>query len=305
MSTPTNPYRLARTVVPSAYRISITPDLDGSTFAGEVHVDVQVSETVTSIVLNALELTLGALTVSAGESSVSSREPVLDATYETATFDLDDPLGPGPATLHLAFEGTLNDLLVGFYRSTYVDPSGTSHTIATTQFEHTDARRAFPCFDDPALKATYEIDLTVPSALSAYSNSPEVASVDLGDGRRRVSFAPTMKMSTYLVAFVAGDFEETAPVDVNGTALRVIYPIGKGHLTSLALEMGAFALDFFATYFDIAYPGEKMDMVAIPDFAFGAMENLGLVTYRETALLLDPALASLAEKKRVSEVVAH
>jgi len=305
MSTPTNPYRLARTVVPSAYRISITPDLDGSTFAGEVHVDVQVSETVTSIVLNALELTLGALTVSAGESSVSSREPVLDATFETATFDLDDPLGPGPATLHLAFEGTLNDLLVGFYRSTYVDPSGTSHTIATTQFEHTDARRAFPCFDDPALKATYEIDLTVPSALSAYSNSPEVASVDLGDGRRRVSFAPTMKMSTYLVAFVVGDFEETAPVDVNGTALRVIYPIGKGHLTSLALEMGAFALDFFATYFDIAYPGEKMDMVAIPDFAFGAMENLGLVTYRETALLLDPALASLAEKKRVSEVVAH
>ncbi|MGD0055529.1 MAG: M1 family metallopeptidase [Acidimicrobiales bacterium] len=305
MSTPSNPYRLARTVIPSAYRIAITPDLEGATFSGEVHIEVEVHEAVTSITLNALELTMGPLRVSSGDEVILSREPVLDETYETATFELDKPLAAGPATLEVTFDGTLNDLLVGFYRSTYVDPSGQSHTIATTQFEHTDARRAFPCFDEPALKATHQIDLTVANELAAYSNSPEVASVDLGDGTRRVSFAPTMKMSTYLVAFVIGDFEETAPVDVNGTPLRVIYPVGKGRLAALALEMGAFALDFFATYFDIAYPGDKMDMIAIPDFAFGAMENLGLVTYRETALLVDPEQASLAEKKRVAEVVAH
>jgi puromycin-sensitive aminopeptidase len=305
MSTGTNPYRLARTVVPSAYRISLTPDLDGATFTGEVSINVNVEEPVSSIKLHALDLNLGRATFTQSDASQLSHEPVLDETYQTASFDFDGPLPVGPATLAITFEGTLNDLLVGFYRSTYEDPSGASHTIATTQFEHSDARRAFPCFDEPSFKATYQVELTVPGDLKAYSNSPEVSSVERGDGTRTVRFAPTMKMSPYLVAFAVGDFEETAPIDVNGIPLRIIYPIGKGHLTALALEMGAFALDFFATYFDIAYPGEKMDMIAIPDFAFGAMENLGFVTYRETALLVDPALASLAEKKRVAEVVAH
>jgi puromycin-sensitive aminopeptidase len=305
MSTSTNPYRLARTVVPSAYRISLTPDLDAATFTGEVSINVDVAEPVTSIKLHALDLTLGRATFTHSDASQLSHEPVLDEAYQTVSFDFDDPLPVGPATLAITFEGTLNDLLVGFYRSTYEDPSGLTHTIATTQFEHSDARRAFPCFDEPSFKATYQVELTVPEDLAAYSNSPELSSVDHENGTRTVRFAPTMKMSSYLVAFAVGDFEETAPIDVNGTPLRIIYPIGKGHLTELALEMGAFALDFFATYFDIAYPGEKMDMIAIPDFAFGAMENLGLVTYREAALLVDPALASLVEKKRVAEVVAH
>jgi puromycin-sensitive aminopeptidase len=305
MSPTTNPYRLARTVVPSAYRIFLTPDLDAATFAGRVEIDVDVRESVGEFALHAIDLELGAATVTAQGTGHRSSEPAFDTTYETATFAFDAPLPVGAATIEIAFTGVLNDLLVGFYRSTYVDASGATQTIATTQFEHSDARRAFPCWDEPFFKATYQVNLTVPSHLAAYSNSPVVSNTDLGNAQRTVSFAPTMKMSTYLVAFVVGPFEETAAFDVLGTPLRIVYPIGKGHLTQLALESGAFALKFFSEYFDIPYPGEKMDMVAIPDFAAGAMENLGCITYRESALLVDPQTASLSEMQRIAEVVAH
>ena len=199
----------------------------------------------------------------------------------------------------------MNEQLVGFYRSTFVDDEGTTHVIATTQFEETDARRAFPCWDEPIFKATYQVNLTIPSHLAAYSNSPVDTDTDLANGQRSLSFKPTMKMSTYLVAFVVGPFEETPALDVDGVPLRVVTPIGKLHLTDLALEAGAFALRWFSQYFGIPYPGEKLDMIAIPDFPTGAMENLGCITYRETALLVDPATSSQAEIQRVAEVVHH
>jgi puromycin-sensitive aminopeptidase len=305
MSSSSNPYRLARNVIPSAYRIFITPDLDTAAFAGRVEIDVDIRESTTSLTLHSLDLDLGVAELRAGDATTRSNVPEYDETYETAAFLFDGELPVGPAILEIAYTGHLNDLLVGFYRSTFTDEAGVVHTIATTQFEHSDARRAFPCWDEPSLKATFQVNLVVPSQLAAYSNSPEIASADLGDGTRSVSFAPTMKMSTYLVAFVVGPFEETPTIDVDGTPLRIIFPPGKAHLAELALECGAFSLRFFADYFNIAYPGQKMDMIAIPDFAFGAMENLGLVTYRDTALLVDLASASLAEKQRVGEVVAH
>jgi puromycin-sensitive aminopeptidase len=300
-----NPYRLARDVVPSAYRIFLTPDLENATFAGRVEIDVEVVTPITTLVLHALDLELDAASVTSGERTLRSSDPVLDETYETVSFDFDEKLPAGPATLEINYTGVLNDLLVGFYRSTFKDEHGTEHTIATTQFEHSDARRAFPGWDEPSFKATFEVNLVVPNGLKAYSNSPETHSHDLGDGTRSVTFAPTMKMSTYLVAFVVGPFEETAPLDVDGTPLRIIFAPGKAKLAELALEAGAFSLRFFAEYFDIPYPGDKMDMIAVPDFAFGAMENLGLVTYRETALLVDSTTASITEMQRVGEVVAH
>jgi puromycin-sensitive aminopeptidase len=305
MSSSANPYRLARSVVPSAYRIFLTPDLDDATFTGRVEIDIDVHESLKALTLHALDLTLSVATIRAGERTYHSSNPVHDETYETATFLFADNLPAGPATLEIAYTGQLNDLLVGFYRSTFTDAEGAVHTIATTQFEHSDARRAFPCWDEPSFKATYQVNLVVPNDLAAYSNSPEIASSDLGNGQRSVSFAPTMKMSTYLVAFVVGPFEETAPRDVDGTPLRIIFPPGKAHLAELALECGAFSLRFFSDYFNIAYPGDKLDMIAIPDFAVGAMENLGLVTYRDNALLVDLETASLSEKQRVSEVVSH
>ena len=171
--------------------------------------------------------------------------------------------------------------------------------------ESTDARRAFPCFDEPAFKATFEVTLVIDDHLAAYSNSPIVDETPEPGGRKRVHFGPTMVMSTYLVAFVVGPLGHTDPVDVDGVPLRVVHPLGKGHLTEFALEVGAHALRFFTEYFGIPYPGDKVDMVAIPDFAAGAMENLGCITYRESALLVDPATAARVELERIADVVCH
>ena len=189
----------------------------------------------------------------------------------------------------MSFTGTLNDQLRGFYRSTFTDDDGDQRVIATTQFESTNARRAFPCWDEPDLKAVFEVTLVVADDQMAVSSGAEVDSQPTGDGRREVTFAPTMEMSTYLLAFIVGPLEATDPVDVNGTPMRIVHPIGKGHLTEFALDAGAFCLDFFEDYFAIDYPGDKLDLVAIPDFAFGAMENMGCVTFREIlCVLLDP-----------------
>ena len=305
MPTTTNPYRLARTVTPEAYRIFLSPDLEAFTFSGRVEVDVTIAEPTNTVTLHAIELDLDPATVTAAGTAHRSVDLSYNQTYQTATFTFDQPLPVGPAVVEIAFTGTLNDQLHGFYRSTFTDAQGTSHVIATTQFEHSDARRAFPCWDEPSFKATYQVNLTVPSHLAAFSNSPTASETDLGNGFKTVAYTPTMKMSTYLVAFAVGPFEVSRTVDVDGVPLRVIYPVGKGHLVDLALESGEFALRFFTNYFNIPYPGDKLDMIAIPDFAFGAMENLGLVTYRETLLLLDPENASLMEKQRVAEVVAH
>jgi puromycin-sensitive aminopeptidase len=300
----TDPYRLPTTVLPTAYRLRLDPDLDAATFVGAVEIDVEVLEATSAIVLNAIELELDAPVVK-GSPGQQTGTVALDEALERATLAFPDELAPGRHVLSVGFRGTLNDQLRGFYRSTFTDDAGATHTIATTQFESTDARRAFPCFDEPAFKATYTVTLAVPAGLSAYSNSPVSFETPLPDGGREVSFAPTMKMSTYLVAFVIGPFEQTRAIDVDGVPLAVVYPPGKGHLTDFALEIGAFSLRFFSDYFDIAYPGHKVDLVAIPDFAAGAMENLGCITFRETALLVDPATASQLEIQRVAQVVAH
>ncbi len=145
----------------------------------------------------------------------------------------------------------------------------------------------------------------MPADLLALSNGAEIGREDTGDGRVRVRFADTMVMSTYLVAFVVGPLEATDPVDVDGVPLRVVHPLGKADLAGFALDIGASALRYFADYYGIGYPGGKVDLVAIPDFAFGAMENLGCITFRETALLVDPARATQPELERVADVVAH
>ena len=305
MSSTNNPYRLGRQVVPSAYRIFLTPDLEAFSFAGRVEIDVEVKTATNTVTLHAIELALGTTTITLAGTTHTASSITYDEKYETATLHFDSELPTGTGVLEIAFDGTLNDQLHGFYRSTYKDDNGTSHTIATTQFEHSDARRAFPCWDEPSFKATYQVNLTVPSHLAAYSNSPVQSEQDLGNGLKAISYKPTMKMSTYLVAFVVGPFEETAAVDVDGVPLKVVYPKGKAGLSDLAMDSGAHALRFFSKYFNIPYPGEKLDMIAIPDFAFGAMENLGCITYRETALLVDSEKGSIAEKKRVAEVVAH
>ncbi len=301
-----DPYRLPSVVVPSHYNLHLKPDLESETFIGDVEIAVAVSEAVSEIVLNAKELDLKSARLTGESGEVAVTNFVYDEELERVTLALDDNVTAGSYTLAIDFDGILNRKLAGFYISTFTDEAGLDRKIATTQFESTDARQAFPCFDEPAMKASFEVALTVPNDLFAASNGPIISEEVSEDGSERtVKFGTTIKMSTYLVAFIVGPFEATDPVDVDGVPLRIIHPIGKGHLTPYALESGAFALKYFTDYYGIPYPGEKLDLVAVPDFAFGAMENLGCVTFREVILLVDTERATQPELLRIADVIAH
>jgi len=300
------PYRLPTTVIPERYEIKLTPDLSAATFAGEEKVFVQVIEPVRQVVVNAAELEFQAVSIKGPGGKVVWGNTALDIENEQATFDFPETLNPGRWELQITYAGILNDKLHGFYRSTYKDPNGREKTLASTQFESTDARRAFPCWDEPAFKAVFQVTLVVDQDLTAISNARVLRKTPLsGTGKKEVVFADTIKMSTYLVAFIVGEFEGTDPVMVGNAPLRVWAVPGKGHLAKFARESGAFSLAFFSRYYDIAYPGDKLDLIAIPDFASGAMENLGAITFRETALLVDEGKATRAELERVADVVSH
>ncbi|MEE9145870.1 MAG: M1 family metallopeptidase [Candidatus Tectomicrobia bacterium] len=306
MVEPIDPHRLPRTVLPSRYDLTLEPDLDRAAFSGSVAIAVEVIEPVDSVWLNAAELQVtSAEFEDASGNCTSIPEVTLVEDQERVRLGLGQVFPAGSYRLLLAFEGILNDKLHGFYRSTFHDEHGNEHVIATTQFETTDARRAFPCFDEPDFKAVFGVTLIVPDDQFAVSNAPIVTETPTGNGRRQVGFADTMTMSTYLVAFVVGPFEATSPVDVDGVQLRIVHPLGKGHLTAYALEIGTFALRYFTAYYGIPYPDQKLDLVAVPDFASGAMENLGCVTFREVLLLIDRQTATQPELLRVADVIAH
>jgi aminopeptidase N len=310
-----NPYRLPRTVVPRRYDLTIEPDLEAASFAGSETITVEVLDATNEVLLNAVELAIEQVTADIATDGRTTPEPLvadiaLDDERERATLTFDRPLPAGEATLHLRFRGVLNDKLRGFYRSTFVDDEGVEQVLATTQMEATDARRAFPCWDEPDAKAVFGVTLVVPDDLLAISNAAELERVPVGemaDGRKKVAvrFADTMPMSTYLVAFVMGPLVATEPIDVDGKPMRVVCPPGKEHLAAYALKVGAFALRYFRDWFGVVYPGDKLDLVAIPDFAFGAMENLGCITFRERYVLVNPATSTQAELQAVVDVIAH
>ncbi|RPI10703.1 MAG: hypothetical protein EHM63_02750 [Actinobacteria bacterium] len=298
-------HRLPRTVIPRRYELTLAPDLPAATFGGQAVIAVDVVEPVSQVVLNAADLEVDEAWLVDAAGNRRSASITHDAVGERVCLELDSVAEAGPAFLHARFRGVLNDQLRGFYRSTYRDAAGEEQVLAVTQFESTSARRAFPCWDEPDLKAVFSITLVVSDGLTALANTKQVSEEPTGDGRRRVSFADTMPLSTYLVGFIVGDLEMTEPVDVDGVPLRVVHLPGKGALAAFAEECGAFGIKFFAEYFGIPYPSDKLDLVAIPDFAAGAMENLGLVTFREALLLVDPAAATQAEELVIANVVSH
>ena len=278
--------------------MSLEPDLVNACFSGTVSIDVTATEAVESVALNADELHIISVKVG-GADAPFHLEPNTERLVIAASID------PGPSTIDIEFTGTLNDKLRGWYRSTFLDDQGVERVIATTQMQATDCRRAFPCFDEPEFKAVFEITLIVEPDLLAVSNGPEAGRITRNDGKHLVLFKPTMVMSTYLVAFVVGPLEATDPIDVDGVPLRVVHVPGKGHLTEFALEIGAFSLRWYQQYYGIPYPSDKVDMLALPDFAAGAMENLGCITYRENLLLADPKTATQLELQNLADVVAH
>ena len=302
----TQNYRLARTVVPEKYEITIEPDLVNFTFEGEETIHIIVADATDLVVLNALELEVLEASVSNARNEEQKATISLDPENERVKLKFSQKLNSGSWKLHLKFKGILNDKLHGFYRSTYKDASGQTQVIATTQFEATDARRAFPCWDEPDFKAVYKVTLIVDENLTAISNAKIRKETLIPERhKKQVLFHDTMKMSTYLVAFIVGEFEATAVVDADGTPIRIWAPPGKLHLAKFAEGIAVHSLTYFNSYYGLKYPGDKLELIAIPDFAFGAMENLGAVTFRETALLVDEKSASHAEMERVADVVAH
>ena len=273
---------------------------------------LEVKEDTSSIVLNTLELDIKSTKISSNGTEITSSPKVTyDGPTQRTTFSFDKSLSAdSKAQVDIAFVGSLNDKLAGFYRSSYKHPDGTTHYLATTQMEPTDARRAFPCFDEPALKSTYTVTLISDKDHTCLSNmdvasEKEVDSKIAGGKRKAVTFNKTPLMSTYLLAFIIGELNYIE-TDKFRLPVRVYAPpssnIEHGHFS---LELAAKTLAFYEKTFDNQYPLPKMDMIAIPDFSAGAMENWGLVTYRSVDLMFDEATSGASHKQRVAEVVQH
>jgi puromycin-sensitive aminopeptidase len=300
----TDPFRLPAHVRPRRYDLLVRPDLDAATSGGTVRIELEVAEATDRVVLHARDLDVRLAGVASAGAEIAA-ELATDPADERLTITLAHPLEAGPATLDLEFTGPISPGMLGFYLSRFTDEAGNAHVLGATQFEAPHARAAFPCFDEPEFKAVFGITLDVADGLLALSNGPEIGRESAEPGRVQVRFGDTIPMSTYLVAWVVGPLELTPPVDAGGVPMRIAHVPGKGHLTGFALEVGAFALQFFADYYGIPYPGEKCDMVALPDFSFGAMENLGLITYRETRLLVDPDEVTLDEMTAAALTIVH
>jgi puromycin-sensitive aminopeptidase len=291
--------RLPPGVIPEHYDLHLTPDFTTDTFAGHVSISGRLTEPTRSITLNAAEIELHETTISAGGSTQAARVTV-DAGRETATLTVDRMLAAGPLTIAIRYTGLLNDKLRGFYLS-----RANNRKYAITQLEATDARRAFPSFDEPALKATFAISATIDAGDTAISNGRVLTDTPGPEpGKHTLKFSTTKRMSPYLVALVVGDWEclsgsaEAIPVRVCGT------PDRKAEL-AFALESAQFALRYLNNYFTIKYPFEKLDIIAAPDFAAGAMENTGAIIFRDQFLLVGKDGGSAEHLKQVSQYLAH
>jgi aminopeptidase N len=299
VATPAAAQRLSGTVVPDHYTLAFEPDLEKETFRGRESIRVTLTEPTTSITLHAAEIAFAEVTITSGGRTQTAKVTT-DAKSETATFTVPERLGEGQATIQISYNGILNDQLRGFYIS-----KANGRKYAVSQLEATDARRAFPSFDEPIYKATYDISMTVPTGDTAISNSKVVS--DTPGPRPRthtMTFARTARMSSYLVALLVGDFV-CREGSAEGIPIRVCSTPDKRDLTGFALEAATQQLTFYNAYFGIKYPFGKLDIIGVPDFSAGAMENIGAITFRERLLLIDPASASIGAKKRVAGVISH
>jgi puromycin-sensitive aminopeptidase len=300
--------RLPTSVKPSRYDLELTPKLETCKFDGQVTVTVNIVEETKYIVLNAADLTITDKSVWLRSKTTHQvlwpKSVDLHAEDELLVLSFDAALPLGEAILRMEFQGTLNDQMRGFYRSSY-KVNGETRNMAVTQFEPADARRCFPCWDEPSFKATFKMTLHVPSDRVALSNMPIAEETQTNPKMKTIKFEESPRMSTYLVAIVVGELEYIEGHTKDGRSVRVYTEVGKTHQGKFALDVALRTLPFYADYFGTQYPLPKLDMVAIPDFAAGAMENYGLVTYREAALLFDEKVSAASNKQRVAVVVAH
>ncbi|XP_018321790.1 glutamyl aminopeptidase isoform X2 [Agrilus planipennis] len=298
-------YRLSRSIIPQSYNLFLYPNLATGKYNGKIEIKVNVLERVNEIKIHSKGLTITKATLD--DKKVNIEE---DPTHEclVLSFEKESPIEKGSKVINVEYSGSMVNKIVGIYKSTYVDDKGRTRSIATTKFEPTYARQAFPCFDEPNMKATYTFHVLKPRSDPSYialSNMPVESEEEVEDGIL-VNFKESVKMSTYLASIIVCDFNytettfgsENKPLRVYATPAQ----IGK---TEFAKWVAKGVIEYFTDYFNIPYPLPKLDMIAIPDFVSGAMEHWGLVTYRETALLYDNTTSSTINKQRVATVVAH
>ncbi len=299
---PTTPGKLPKHIRPIEYAIRIQPDLAKLTFSGSETVQLSVESPTRQIVFNAFDVSVTEARID--ENLIASSAVKADTKNELVTLSLPEELQHGQHTLALKFNGKINQFGRGLYYVKYQEQgTGAKKLLLGTQFEATDARRLFPCWDEPVFRARFQLSAVVPENWMAVSNMP-IASERKVSAGREVSFQPTPSMSTYLNVFCAGEFDAIES-ETEGVKLRIITTKGKAESGRYALESTAQILHYYNQYFGIPYPLPKLDQLAIPGGFGGAMENWGGITYYETALLFDPQNSSITTKQRVYEVIAH
>ncbi|KAL0978988.1 hypothetical protein UPYG_G00178970 [Umbra pygmaea] len=306
---PWNRMRLPETVSPVHYDLLIHPNLTSLDFTGAVRIEVKIHNATSTIVLHskALQIAKAELLAPKGPGSTPIPLKVLEypAYHQLALVSDVLLVSGGVYEVRLEFSANLSDSFHGFYKSSYRTTKGELRFLASTQFEATSARAAFPCFDEPAFKANFTIQIRREARHIALSNMPKVKTVELPGGVLEDHFDTSVKMSTYLVAFIVSDFLSVSKTTNHGVKISVYAVPDKIDQTQFALDAAVRLLDFYDDYFDIPYPLPKQDLAAIPDFQSGAMENWGLTTYRESGLLFDSNKSSASDKLGITMVIAH
>jgi aminopeptidase N len=295
------PGKLPKTVVPSAYRIDIVPDLQKLTLTGHESIDVDFRQPEDNVTLNAAGLTLGKVTLADGTAATVTQ----DAKAQTATLHFPHAIAAGKHTLRIAYTGPIPETPNGIYYDDYKTESGAAKRMLVTQFEVSDARRMFPGWDEPAFKATFQLSATLPKAFAVVSNMPAASTVAVGADLKKVNFATTPRMSTYLLALVAGDMKAVHG-SAAGTQMNAWAPAGEQDQAAYSLQVEENVLPYYDTYFGVKFPLPKLDLIAIPgNYEAGAMENWGAITFIDNAMLFDPKTSSPANKETIHLVVAH
>src|SRR6202050_4259287 len=291
--------RLPEVAVPENYKLSFTPGLDKATFEGDETISIRVLKPTSEITLNAADIDFHEVTITSG-GATQKASGTYDKEKEMVVLTVAKSLPAGPATIHITYAGILNSEMRGFYLGK--DEQGRKY--AATQFESTDARRAFPSFDEPAYKATFDISTVADNGQVAISNAKVISDTPGPGGRHTVRFATSPKMSSYLAALVVGNFEYIEG-EADGIPIRGYTTPGRKEMGKFALETAEHVLGYYDKYFSIKYPYGKLDLVGIPDFSAGAMENAGCITFREVLLEIDEKQGSVDLKKTIASVVAH
>uniref|UniRef100_A0A8C1MXJ0 Aminopeptidase n=1 Tax=Cyprinus carpio TaxID=7962 RepID=A0A8C1MXJ0_CYPCA len=304
---PWNKMRLPDTVSPLHYHLLIHPNLTSLDFTGWVQIQIEVNENTRTIILHSKDLHISNAKLLGSDIGQPQALKVLEYPYfqQIALISDNALLKKGHVYLvELEFAANLSESFHGFYKSTYRTSKGDIRAVASTQFEPTSARAAFPCFDEPAFKANFSIRIRREAKHIALSNMPKVT-LELPDGLFEDQFDMSVKMSTYLVAYIVSDFLSISKTTLHGVQISVYAVPEKIDQAEFALDAAVKLLDFYDDYFDIPYPLPKQDLAAIPDFQCGAMENWGLTTYRESGLLFDPHKSSASDKLGITMIIAH